>query len=126
MAKENVRVQIPTNPTELLKLTNLIYQKHTNDGAASPLKELEDDNWTDKVSKIADALELDAAVKKMEKDLENLYAQRNALIEPVKKTVLASRNLLLGKYSKSPKKLGDWHFVVDDSAKAAKKVSKAA
>ena len=51
-------------------LANLIYQKHTNDGAVSPLKELKDDNWTDNGSKIANALELDAAVKKMEKDHE--------------------------------------------------------
>lgn len=128
MAKKNVRITIPTNPTELLNLAKSIYTKHTDDGADSPLNQLEDDNWADNGPKIADALDLDAQTKQLEKALENLYAQRNLLLDPVKKTVLASRDLLSGKFSKNPKKLGDWGFVVDDSPKASKaaKAAKAA
>lgn len=124
MAKVNVRVLIPRNPTELLKLAEKIYTKHTTDGATSALNALGDKNWTDNGGKIASALSINDQAKQMEKDLEELYRQRDLLVAPILSTVKASRTLLLGKYSENYKKLGDWGFVVDDTPKAKKQAIK--
>jgi len=58
--------------------------------------------------------------------MENLFKQRDLLVASIDATVKASRDLLLGKFSKNPKKLGDWTFVVDDSPKAKGDDKKAA
>ena len=121
MKKPSFRVKIPTNPSELLSLAAGVYAKHVADGATSPLKELEDNNWTDNGPGIANAITLDNNAKQMEKDLEELYRQRDILIAPIALTVKASRDLLIGKYPTNYKKLGDWTFIVDDSPKAKKK-----
>lgn len=122
MAKKNVRVQIPKNPEELLKLADKINKKHISDAADSPLNQLEDFNWTDNGPKIVPAQTFNDEAKQMEKDLEKKYDQRDLLVNPIDKTVKATRDLLLGKYAQNPKKLGDWGFVVDDSPKAKKPV----
>lgn len=123
MAKAKVRVIIPKNPEDLLKLAGKINLKHVADGAASPLNQLEDFNWTDHGSKIAPAQTFNDDAKQMEKDLEKKYDQRDLLVSPIDQTVKASRDLLLGKFKLNPKKLGDWGFVVDDSPKAKKPVT---
>lgn len=120
MPNPNVRVKIPTNPTELLKLAALIYAKHTADGAASRLKALDDYTWELHGDKVAQAQVLDAEATQMEKDLEEKYKQRDLLLAPVDATVKSSRDLLLGAYKKNYKKLGDWGFEVDDTPKAKK------
>lgn len=126
MAKAPARVFIPRNPSELLSLAESIYTKHKTDGANSPLNQLEDDNWTENGAKITKAKALDAQAKQMQKDLENLFKQRDLLLAPINATIKASRNLLLSKYSRNPKKLGDWSFDVTDSPKAKKAEKKAA
>src|SRR5690349_5642326 len=125
MAKAT-RVFIPRNPSELLSLAESIYSKHQADGANSPLNALEDDNWTENGARIAQAKALDAQAKQMQKDLENLFKQRDLLLAPIDATVKASRDLLLSKFSRNPKKLGDWSFDVTDSPKAKKIEKKAA
>ena len=121
MAKTNVRVIIPKNPADELNLAKKISDKHTADGANSPLKALVDFNWTDNAPKVTQALALQVQIDQMEKDLETLYNKRNVLLVPVDGTVKASRDTLLGIYKANYKKLGDWGFVVDDTPKAKKK-----
>ena len=120
MPNPNVRVKIPTNPSELLKLAALIYAKHIADGAASRLKALDDYTWELHGDKVEQAQVLDAEATQMEKDLEEKYKQRDLLLAPVDATVKSSRDLLLGAYKKNYKKLGDWGFEVDDTPKAKK------
>jgi len=121
MAKNNVRIKMPRNADDLLKLANLVYAKHTADGDKSPLNLLDDYNWTNNGDKITQAQTLQNQAKQMEKDLEGLYKQRDLLLDPVDLTVKASRDLLLGVYKANYKKLGDWGFEVDDSPKPVKK-----
>src|SRR5437762_13324468 len=118
MGKPTARVLIPRNPSDLLSLAESIYTEHQADGANSPLNALEDNNWTDNGAKIAQAKALDAQAKQMQKDLENLFKQRDLLLAGIDATVRSSRDLLLSKYSNNPKKLGDWSFIVSDSPKA--------
>ncbi len=52
----------------------------------------------------------------MERELEKVYQNRDALLAPVEQTVRASAKLLSSIYKKSPKNLGDWGFEVNDTA----------
>ena len=123
MAKSTIRVKIPGNANDQIALAEKIYAKHQDDGADSPLNLLEDDNWTDNGPKIEQAKALQLQAKQMEKDLEKLYQLRDQLLSPLLATIKASRDALLAKYSKTPKKLGDWAFQVDDSPKAKTKAT---
>jgi len=109
------RVVISKSPEKLLALAKKVYQKHTNDGATSPLNALQDHNWNDNGPKVAEADDLNAQAKELEKKVEKLYQDRDALLAQVEKTVRASATLLNGIYKSSPKNLGDWGFEVNDT-----------
>lgn len=113
-----VRVDIPrTNPSERLKLAAAILAKHTALAAASPLKDL---GWTTVGPTVATAAAFDASAKQLEKDLEKAYGDRDALMAAIDKEIARSRDLLLAIYRDSPRKLGDFGFVVNDAAPARK------
>lgn len=119
------RVIIPTNPEKAIALAKKVLQKHTTDGATSPLNVLNDHNWTDNGPKIADAETLNDKAKELEKQVEKLYKERDALLAAIKDTLRASSKTLLGIYASSPKKLGDWGFEVNDTPQKKKEEPKA-
>ena len=53
--------------------------------------------------------------------MEEAYRNRDALLAPIDDIVRGSSAYLKGKYSKNPKKLGDWGYPVDDTPKVKKK-----
>jgi hypothetical protein len=120
MARSPIRITIPRNTGELLKLADLIYARHKQDGDSSPLKSMEDYNWSETSDKLKQAKELQDQVEALRKQAEGLQAQIDALAIDVKGSVTGSRDVLLGVYKKNPKKLGDWGYEVDDSPKAKK------
>lgn len=120
MANNAFRVVIPTHPEQKLALAELVLAKHTTDGAASPLNAMSDHNWTANGPKVAQARTLQTDITQMEKDLENLYKQRDLLLAPVMESVKASRDLLYGANRTNPKKLGDWGYVVNDTPQKKK------
>ncbi len=120
MANPNMRVKIPRNPQRRIALAASIYKKHLADGVKSPLQTLSDYNWTDNGPKITEAEDLELQAKQLEKDVEELYRQRDLLLEPITLTIRSSRDNLLGIYQANYKKLGDWGFVVDDTPRAKK------
>ena len=81
------RVIIPTNPEKALSLAEKVLKKHTDDGATSPLNVLKDFNWTDNGPKVVAAAALNAQAKKLEKEVEKLYQDRDALLKPVTDTL---------------------------------------
>ena len=113
----NIRVDIPRNPGERLKLAAAILAKHTTLAAASPLKDL---NWTATGPTVATATAYDTTAKQLEKDMEKAYGDRDALLPAIDKEIARTRDLLLALYRDNPHKLGDFGFVVNDSPKAAK------
>lgn len=121
MARQTFRVVIPTNPEKKLTLAELVLGKHTTDGAASPLNALVDNNWTANGPKVAQARTLQTNITQLEKDLENMYKQRDLLLAPVTESLKGSRDALVGIYRSNPKKLGDWGFVVNDTPAPKKK-----
>lgn len=120
MARSPIRVNIPRNTGELLKLADLVFTKHTADGAGSPLNSMEDYKWSDTAGKLSQAKTLQTQVEALRKQAEQIQAKIDALAVDVKGSVTASRDVLLGSFKKNPKKLGDWGYVVDDSPKAKK------
>src|SRR4051812_4779915 len=114
MAKKP-RVVVPINPKELLELSQDVYIHHQALGNASPLLTMEAPNWETVGNSVLTAIELDRRAKELEKELKNVYQQRGLLLGMIDTTVKASRDLLLGAYSKNPARLGDFGFTVLDS-----------
>jgi hypothetical protein len=114
-----VRVEIPTNPSELLKLAESIKARHDDLAAASPLKGLD---WAQVAPKIAQASQLDDQSSTLHRDAEKAREARDVLIPSVTEFVRSSRDVLLGLNRSNPRALGDFGFGVNDStASPAKK-----
>ena len=118
MAKHNVKVVIPRNPEELILLANAIYQKHINDASESPLNALRDYNWRENGGKLFQIKCLMEEAKKLEEEIEKIYQKREGLMNSVKSTVRASRDLLLGAYKANYSKLKEWNFRIEETSKS--------
>ena len=120
MKNFTVRIVIPTNVGELLKLANLIYKKHLADGKASLLHNLKDYSW----DKVGPNLELSAAkhdeAEELMRRAELAYRERDRLMGDVPDLIRATRDLLKGIFSKTLKKLGEWGFIVNDTPRGSK------
>jgi len=107
-----MRVEVPTNPSDLLDLAAKIRDKHTQDGDASLLKPLK----VEVVSpSIDEANGHDDRAASLRKQAEKETEARDVMLEPIRKFVRQSRDLLLGVYADNPHTLGDWGFTVDES-----------
>ena len=111
------RVFIPTNPGEIIGLASSIQEQHTDLGKDSPLILLD---WKVVIPQIKEAAEVQAKINKLAKELEKLTQRRNNLLNPIGEFVRSSRDILSGLYRGEMKKLGDFGFEVDDTAKARK------
>lgn len=118
------RVVIPKTPDKMLALSKLVYTKHQADGATSVLNALQDFTWTVNGPKVAQAEALNLQAKELEKQVEKLYQDRDALLKPIEQTVRSSSKLLSGVYKSSPKTLGDWGFEVNDTPQKKGEVPK--
>lgn len=131
------RVILPKNKGLAIQLAQAILAKHKADGAASPLSALNMADMTDKTTaadtqnQLSEKLYRDAETATQNCDL----AMGADYTTPgtVNYYLAAVRDLLLGIYKGNEQKLGDWNFVVDQSAavqtpqqKAARAAAKAA
>lgn len=117
------RVIIPKNPDKLIELANDIVAKHTADGAASPLSNL---NMADMTTKTAVADTQNQASGKAYRDAELATENRDLALGADRSTqgtvnyyVAAVRDMLLGMYKGNEQKLGDWGFTVDQNTPAS-------
>lgn len=125
MAK--VRVSIPANVQEAIELAGIVRAKHQADGETSPLKTLQDNNWTEMSAKLDACNVQHLKAEELRRQMELAYRERDALFKPISETLKASRDLLMGVYRAQPKKLGDWGFKVSDSpSRVASRLKKAA
>lgn len=116
------RVVISRNPEEALKLAAAVYKKHVADGPASELNNLDSAyNWNVTGPTIATCLAFHDDAESFKSKMEEAYRNRDALLAPIDDIVRGSSAYLKGKYSKNPKKLGDWGYPVDDTPKVKKK-----
>lgn len=120
MPKPNLRIEIPKNPEEQLKLAGKIYTKHTTDGADSVLKVMKDFKWDVVGPNIPLALAKHNEAEELQKKMEKAYEDRNKLMAGLPDGLKSTRDFLKGVYSKSPKTLGDYGYTVDDSPRPPK------
>lgn len=116
------RVAINRNIEEMLDLAAKIYAKHLEDGANSYLHHLEDANWDEIGPTISEVLAHHQQAESLKAQAEERYRMRDAKFKPVMELIRSTKNLLKGKYAKSPKTLGNWGFSVDDTPRAKKKI----
>lgn len=108
------RIGIPINVQESLELADIIKNKHVADGEQSPLNSLLDHSWAIAGPQLETCLQHHLKAEELRRQMELAYRERDALLKPISETVRASRDLLMGVYRSSPKKLGEWGFNVSD------------
>ena len=109
------RIEISANVTEGLKLAQLVYDKHQADGVGSILAALDGMDWAVIGPRIAPCMTNHTEAEALSKKAEELYLKRDADFATITEIVRASKNILKGKFTKNPKALGDWGFIVDDT-----------
>ena len=120
MRSISIRIVIPTNVGELLGLASLIYARHQADGKSSPLHAITDDAWDDYGPKIQEALAKHNEAEEYIRKAEQAYRERDAIVSGLDGLVKRSRDLLKAIFRKTPKKLGEWGFEVNDTPKLVK------
>lgn len=106
------RVVIPTNPGELMKLTGLVYAQHQKLGGKSPLVILDSPTWDELGPEVEAALTAQLRIEALEKELKNLYGQRDPHLAAFTDLDRRSRDILLAKHSANPAALGDYGYDV--------------
>jgi len=120
MSRTDGRIAIPRNVGDVLDLATDVYTKHTNDGASSPLLNLDGVDWTVVGPTIPTALSLHKQAERLKSQMEETYRERDIYMPAIEEAVKVSRNLLKAHNQKNPKRLGEWGFKVADSAPAPK------
>ena len=120
-----MRVNIPSNPDQLIQLAQRIKDKHTADGAASPLASL---NMAEMGAKTTTADTENKQAAKSRRDAEKATQNRDLALGvgagtagTVDTYVRSVRDVLLGIHKGNEQKLGDWGFEIDTSARPAPK-----
>jgi len=120
MNRTEGRIAVSRNVGDVLGLADSVYQKHTADGTASPLLNLDGIDWSVVGPTIPTALAKHREAERLRNLMEKAYRERDLLMPPIDEAVKASRNLLKALNQKNPKRLSDWGFQVDDSVQAPK------
>jgi hypothetical protein len=114
------RVVLSKNAKDNLDLAQIIYNKHIELGAESPLNILEDINWATTGAKIAPTLNNHTQAEFHKGESEKNYAERDKNMPEIVTALKQSIALLKASFGTNPKKLADWGVNVDDSPKIKK------
>ncbi len=130
-SSETMRIPIPNNPDQLIKLALAIVAKHKAMGQDSPLNGIEDIAHFEPQATAADAANTDAKdfAQKSEQATEardNALGKNTTTPGTLRFFVTASRDMLAAANKGSKHKLGDWGFLVDATAQASAKAAPAA
>ena len=106
------RVVIPTNPGELITLTAAVYAKHKVDGTKSPLLILDSPTWDEIGPDVDKVLATQVRIEVLEKELKELYGDRDPHLAAFTDLDRRTRDILLAKYAANPAKLGEHGFDV--------------
>lgn len=120
MAKKTVKVVMPTSPEELIDLAKLVFDKHTTDGGASVLNDLNMSDMENKRTtadtyhKLSEKLHKDAVTATQERDIALGMSEGQDSDTPgtVGFYLRSVVKVLLGKFRGNEQKLGDWGFTV--------------
>ena len=121
MSYAKMRVEIPNNPSDLLDLAKKINTKHLSDGNLSPLNSIETNNWAIEGPNITLCLKNHLEAEQFRAKMEEAYKERDLLLTGINCAVRATRNVLSGVHHDNMKRLSDWGFTVNESAKSGPK-----
>lgn len=119
------RIKLPLNPKDILNLAQKIYQKHVNDGAASPLHNMENNPWDTLGPEIMYAQAKHEEAEEYRRKMEEAYRERDKHVPRYKDLLRGTAALLKALFRTNPKRLGEWHFDIDDSVPVKKADTKA-
>ncbi len=109
------RINIPTDPTEIIALAKAIHDKHVALAAASPLSAIK---WDALAAEITAALGFDNDADRLLKESQQAREKRDNLVPDLSDLVRSARDILSGTYRNELRRLEDFGFSVDDSAKS--------
>ena len=92
--------------------------KHSADGNASALNQLEGKPWTALGQNVAPATTKHNEAEALKLQTEQAYRERDALMAGLEKAVKDSRDILLALNKANAKRLSEWGFNVDDTAQS--------
>ena len=118
MANNEFKVIIPRNTRDLIRLMKLIFKKHTLDGAASKIGNMEEMDWTAAGPKIDALSEKQDKVDELRRQAEKLQGEIDKEKEWMDEGTRATRDVLQGHYRSNPKALGDYGYIVNAASDA--------
>jgi hypothetical protein len=132
MAARIVRVEIPTNPKELIALALKLKAQDDKLGATSPVKGIK--NWADFPALLATADGQQQQADQLSEQAKTATENRDIALNhegqlrdnTVRHFVLAARDTLLGQNKGNEHVLGDFGYVVQNSPSAASLAKRAA
>lgn len=108
------RINIPTDPTEIITLAKAIHDQHVELAANSPLGAIK---W-DKISPlITQAKGPDDDADRLRKESDQSREKRDNLVPSVTDLVRSARDILSDTYRSELRRLEDFGFGVDDTPK---------
>lgn len=109
-------VEIPA----VIELAQDIADKDAELGVASPLASLNLSELLGEEGALKMAKDHHQNAKRLEKEVEKEYEQRDKFVDLLQKLIRRSRDILKGVHADEPKKLGDFGFEVNHTADPAK------
>ncbi len=119
------RIKLPISAKDILDLAQKIYQKHMNDGPASPLHNMEGNPWDTLGPEIMYAQAKHDEAEGYRRKMEEAYRERDKYMPRYSDLVRSTAALLKALFRTNPKRLGEWSFDVDDSMPVKKATTKA-
>ena len=114
----SVRIEVPRNTKEKIELSRRVFDADKSLGNSSPLAFL---NWASQDANITKAGKLNEKAEALERELEKIYEDRDALVVVIDDMVKQSRDILKGVYRNEPFKLGEFGFNVNSTPQKPKK-----
>jgi hypothetical protein len=115
MSNPNYRIEVPSNPSELIDLATKVYQKHTELGTDSPLNAMASHKWSDNGTKVTEAAALDKLAQDLKRQSEEAINKRNVLLPDIENSVKGSRDVLQGVYRETPRSISQFGFNVTEA-----------
>ena len=112
MANNRYRVDIPTNPSEIIDLLKKIKTKHEGLAASSPLGGLK---WSVNSPSLSTADEKNQLSIQLHRDGETATGARDVEIPVLTDAIRSARDVLMGLNRDNPDALGDFGFDVSDA-----------
>ena len=113
------RIEIPTNPTELIGLAKDMQSQHDELGEDSPLDLLD---WKTATPQIKEAGEANNKIADLTRETNQLVQRRDLLVAELSEFVRQGRDILTGVHRRQMRKLKDFGFDVADTPRSKKTV----